>query len=138
MKFILPSIVSALFIGSALAQTVAIGFPFDGASVKAGKNITVEIDRPDTLSGSTEVAVVLGLVSCPNSACPPPGEILGSILYNGPYNPPVPSMMIYYMPPFITQSWYVLYSNQRSLYHVPLSYTITLVRPFGACPPFPN
>ncbi|KAF8157503.1 hypothetical protein BJ912DRAFT_866971, partial [Pholiota molesta] len=41
----------------------------------------------DTLSGSTEVAVVLAIVSCHNTTCLPPDDILGSILYNGPYNP---------------------------------------------------
>ncbi|KAF8956514.1 hypothetical protein BDZ97DRAFT_1592478, partial [Flammula alnicola] len=75
------------FVGSALTQRIAIGYPSDGTSVAAGSNVTVEIDRPDTLSGSTEVAVVIAVNSCHNTTCIPPNDILGSILYNGPYNP---------------------------------------------------
>lgn len=108
MKFALASLISSLLIGSAVSQRIAIGFPKDGASVAAGSHITVEIDRPvssllhiirkpmtdytpphwqDTLTGSTEVAVAIGINSCHNTACIPSSDVFGSILYNGPYNP---------------------------------------------------
>ncbi|KAJ6551772.1 hypothetical protein B0H19DRAFT_882498, partial [Mycena capillaripes] len=74
---------------SAFAQSAVIGAPADGTTVQAGSNITVEVDRPDTLTGSTEVAVVIGIFPCgsTNSVCPGPSEVLGTILYNGPFNP---------------------------------------------------
>ncbi|KAF8170932.1 hypothetical protein BJ912DRAFT_996409 [Pholiota molesta] len=87
MKFVLSVLASALFVGSALAQGIAIGFPADGTLVTAGSSITVEIDRPDTLTPSTDVALVLAIISCRNTTCLPPDDVLGSILYNGPYNP---------------------------------------------------
>ncbi|KAJ3747135.1 hypothetical protein DFH05DRAFT_1478630 [Lentinula detonsa] len=70
-----------------LAQNVFIGLPADETSVSAGSNVTVRIDRPDTLSGSTEVALVMGIWPCGSFACPGPANVLGTILYNGPFNP---------------------------------------------------
>ncbi|KAJ7449190.1 hypothetical protein FB451DRAFT_1053488 [Mycena latifolia] len=89
MKFLSSVALSAMFATAAFAQNVAIGAPANGASVKAGSNITVEVDRPDTLTGSTEVAVVIGFFSCVPfpQGCPPPSEIIGNVLYNGPYDP---------------------------------------------------
>ncbi|PPR04730.1 hypothetical protein CVT26_012865 [Gymnopilus dilepis] len=89
MKFSLAAALSSLLLASTtvLSQRIAIGFPYDGAAVTAGSNITVEVDRPDTLTGSQEVAVVIGINSCRNTTCIPPDEILGSILYDGGYNP---------------------------------------------------
>ncbi|KAF9485774.1 hypothetical protein BDN70DRAFT_988428 [Pholiota conissans] len=88
MKFTLSALASAFLVGSTFAQRTSIGFPFDGATVQAGTNIIVEIDRPNFLSGAEEVAVVLGLLHCPSVAsCLPPEASLGTILYNGPYDP---------------------------------------------------
>lgn len=39
-----------------------------------------------TLTGSEEVALVIGAFRCTGS-CPGAAEVLGSILYSGPYNP---------------------------------------------------
>ncbi|KAJ6461092.1 hypothetical protein C8R45DRAFT_842449 [Mycena sanguinolenta] len=75
---------------TAFAQGVVIGAPADGSTVRRGSKITVEINRPDTLTGSTEIAIVIGFLFCgksPTSKCPPPSEILGTILYNGSYQP---------------------------------------------------
>ena len=41
----------------------------------------------DTLTGSEEVAVVIGLQSCPGTPCISPTDLMGQILYNGPFNP---------------------------------------------------
>ncbi|KAF7377898.1 hypothetical protein MSAN_00213500 [Mycena sanguinolenta] len=89
MKFFSSLALSTIFIAGAFAQSVDIGAPADGTTVSAGSNITVEIDKPPTLTGSTEVAIIIGFLSCSGfaSGCPPPSEILGTILYNGPYDP---------------------------------------------------
>ncbi|KIK57586.1 hypothetical protein GYMLUDRAFT_172600 [Collybiopsis luxurians FD-317 M1] len=89
MKFAPLTLFSTVLavVSTSLAQNTVIGSPLQGASVSAGSNFTVRIDRPDTLSGSEEVAVVIGLWSCGNNPCPGPTNILGSILYNGPYKP---------------------------------------------------
>ncbi|KAJ3855997.1 hypothetical protein EV368DRAFT_33429 [Lentinula lateritia] len=71
----------------ALAQNVFIGHPANGSTISAGSNLTVRIDRPDTLSSSTEVALVMGMWPCNDLPCPGPSNIIGTILYNGPYKP---------------------------------------------------
>ncbi|KAF8219087.1 hypothetical protein L208DRAFT_1373683 [Tricholoma matsutake] len=83
------NVVSSIFllITTAVAQNVVIGSPANGTSVTAGCNLTVEIDRPRTLSGSIDVSVVIGLQSCPTFPCAPPDGILGNILFYGPYTP---------------------------------------------------
>jgi len=78
--------------GLSLAQRIAIGAPADGTSVAAGSNFTVEVDRPNSLTGSQEIAVVIGLSSCANRpggncASLNASDVLGSILHSGPYTP---------------------------------------------------
>ncbi|KAJ6461078.1 hypothetical protein C8R45DRAFT_879278 [Mycena sanguinolenta] len=89
MKFLSSLALSALCAATALAQSVQIGAPAAGTTVSAGSNITVEIDRPDSLTASAEVAIVIGFLPCGGfaSGCPPPSETLGTVLYNGPYDP---------------------------------------------------
>ncbi|KAJ7171087.1 hypothetical protein C8R46DRAFT_1087627 [Mycena filopes] len=90
MKFFTSLALSALLAATAFAQSADIGAPANGTQVRAGSNITVEVDRPDTLTGSTEVAVVIGFLSChgfQGELCPPASEIMGTILYNGPFDP---------------------------------------------------
>ncbi|KAJ3752123.1 hypothetical protein EV360DRAFT_55776 [Lentinula raphanica] len=70
-----------------LAQNVFIGSPTTDATVSAGSNFSVRIDRPDTLTGSIEVAIVMGIWPCGSLPCPGPSNILGTILYNGPFDP---------------------------------------------------
>ncbi|KAI0366682.1 hypothetical protein BV20DRAFT_638057 [Pilatotrama ljubarskyi] len=58
-----------------------------------GEQFVVDVDRPDTLTGSQEVSVAIGLLSCLGQA--PPGtcdgintaEEIGTSLYAGPYTP---------------------------------------------------
>ncbi|KAI0075758.1 hypothetical protein K474DRAFT_1559154, partial [Panus rudis PR-1116 ss-1] len=77
---------------SAFAQRIAIGAPADQASISPGQSITVEVDRPNSLTGSQEVAIAITLVSCtsfPDGQC---GSVdtsqrLGTTLYSGSYNP---------------------------------------------------
>ncbi|KAJ7723304.1 hypothetical protein DFH07DRAFT_783623 [Mycena maculata] len=89
MKFFTSLLVSAMLTTATLAQSIDIGAPASGATVPAGSNITVEVDKPDTLTGSTEVAIVIGLLSCVGlpDGCPSPADDIGDVLYNGPYNP---------------------------------------------------
>ncbi|KAG2096682.1 hypothetical protein BD769DRAFT_262208, partial [Suillus cothurnatus] len=86
MKVINP-LVALLFSSIAFAQQVSIMSPLAGTSVSSGKNITVTIGKPDSLSASDEVAVVIAIRSCAWTLCAPQAEALGKILYNGPFNP---------------------------------------------------
>jgi len=77
---------ASLLATSAAAQGIQIGAPVDGSSVQAGQSLVVEVDRPDTLTGSQEVAIVIAINNC-DSTCRSPSDVLGHILYTGPYNP---------------------------------------------------
>ncbi|CAL1712135.1 unnamed protein product [Somion occarium] len=84
--------VLAALVASTLAQRIAIGAPADGTKVPAGTSLTVEVDRPNSLTGSQEVAIAIGLSSCsrfPNGSCGSvdTSQILGTILYAGGYSP---------------------------------------------------
>ncbi|KAJ7062040.1 hypothetical protein C8F01DRAFT_122908 [Mycena amicta] len=94
MKFLASFATCAALVGAAVAQGVLIGAPAPGSTVSAGSSIVVEIDRPDTLTPSIEVAIVIGFQSCinsnigfPDGVCPSPDDSMGTILYNGPYDP---------------------------------------------------
>lgn len=77
----------ALLAASALAQGAAIGYPPQGLSVSPGSSLAVQVERPNSLTGSEEVAVVIGIQSCPGTPCISPAGYMGQILYNGPFNP---------------------------------------------------
>jgi hypothetical protein len=87
MKFFLNAILLSALSTIAFAQSADIGYPPANTTVQAGYPFTVEIDQPDSLTGSTEVALVIGVLSCASRACPPPQDVMGTILYNGPYDP---------------------------------------------------
>ncbi|KIK78853.1 hypothetical protein PAXRUDRAFT_162890 [Paxillus rubicundulus Ve08.2h10] len=76
-----------LLAAAALAQNAVIGLPKQGQSVTPGTNITVQIQRPNSLTGSEEVALVIGFQSCPSGPCIAPTSYMGQILYNGPFSP---------------------------------------------------
>ncbi|KAH7929595.1 hypothetical protein BV22DRAFT_1002238 [Leucogyrophana mollusca] len=78
-----------LFAAAAFAQNVLITAPHQNQTVGEGSSITVSIERPDFQSSSEEVAVVIALQPCRPKCFP--GEGLGKVLYNGPYNPEVHS-----------------------------------------------
>ncbi|EPQ51133.1 hypothetical protein GLOTRDRAFT_123360 [Gloeophyllum trabeum ATCC 11539] len=84
MKFLF---VVASLVASALAQTIDIGAPASGTTVSPGSSLTVEVDRPNSLTGSEEIAIVIGLRPCYNNYCVDPAEAMGTILYNGDFNP---------------------------------------------------
>jgi len=69
------------------AQASFIRIPSAGAVITAGQNITVQIVRPNSIEGSQEVGLAIGLVNCPTSPCPTPAEEMGRVLYAGSFNP---------------------------------------------------
>ncbi|KAI0820445.1 hypothetical protein BC628DRAFT_1330267 [Trametes gibbosa] len=77
----------------AAAQMAVIRAPPARSTFSPGEQFTVDVDRPDTLTGSQEVSVAIGLLSCAGQA--PPGtcdgidttEEIGTALYAGPYVP---------------------------------------------------
>ncbi|KAL5338353.1 hypothetical protein BJX70DRAFT_366868 [Aspergillus crustosus] len=71
---------------TALAQNIGLALP-EGTKLTAGENITVQVQRPNSLTGSTEYGIAIGIQSCPKGHCLPSTEILGSKLYTGPFDP---------------------------------------------------
>ncbi|KAG8219112.1 hypothetical protein J3R82DRAFT_5009, partial [Butyriboletus roseoflavus] len=51
----------------------------------------------DSLTGSDQVAVAIGLQSCVDRACVDPSEYMGTLLYSGPINPQFHET---YLPPY--------------------------------------
>ncbi|KAG9313272.1 hypothetical protein JVU11DRAFT_5576 [Chiua virens] len=86
-----------IFAAAAFAQNADIGLPTYNQTVSPGDALTVQVQRPNSLTGSEEVAVVIGLQSCPNRPCTPPSDFMGSILYNGPFDPQYHEE---YLPPY--------------------------------------
>ncbi|PYH98425.1 hypothetical protein BO71DRAFT_395222 [Aspergillus ellipticus CBS 707.79] len=95
MKNVL-AVAATLAVG-ALAQNAQLTLPVAGQSVKAGAQLTVQIQRPTPPTNTEEMAVAIGLQSCPDAACYPTSEMLGSLLYNGPYDPEYHE---YYLPQY--------------------------------------
>ncbi|KAI1794787.1 hypothetical protein LXA43DRAFT_1091395 [Ganoderma leucocontextum] len=80
--------VLAFLVASAFAQRCQIAAPAEFSTVKLGSNITIELDRPMTLSSSQEVAIAIGFWPC-NGACNETDvtQVMGSVVYTGPYSP---------------------------------------------------
>ena len=86
MKFSLAAVLT-FSAGAAVAQNVAIAHPPDGATMTGGQNFTVQLNKPNSLSPSKDIAVVIGINSCYEGRCPDPSEAIGYVLYSGPFNP---------------------------------------------------
>ncbi|KAF9444345.1 hypothetical protein P691DRAFT_711983 [Macrolepiota fuliginosa MF-IS2] len=88
MKFAAVLVSSLAFASTVVAQGSHIGYPKTGAVVHKGKKTTVQIVRPNSIMGSTEVGLVLSFQYCqkPNP-CPPANNQLGSVLFVGKLNP---------------------------------------------------
>ncbi|KAL0952095.1 hypothetical protein HGRIS_008728 [Hohenbuehelia grisea] len=111
MKF--TNFVTLLFVsGYAVAQNAFIGAPSEGASIKADSYFTVEVDRPNSLTGSEEIAVAISLLHCGGDSCPPPTDVLGTTLYKGPYSPQLHSET-QSKPPYQNFSVYLPYNFQK-------------------------
>ncbi|KAJ7017674.1 hypothetical protein C8F04DRAFT_1200110 [Mycena alexandri] len=77
--------ITAFLATSALAQSIVVDAPRPGANIPlTSTNLTVQIERPDTLSASKEVSVAIGYKICDvDEGCGPGAQLL----YNGPYTP---------------------------------------------------
>ncbi|KAJ7621002.1 hypothetical protein FB45DRAFT_1032274 [Roridomyces roridus] len=64
MKFFSSLVATSLLVATAFGQGVRIGAPAAGTTVSSGTNITVEVERPRSLSSSVEVGLVIGFLSC--------------------------------------------------------------------------
>ncbi|KAJ3575118.1 hypothetical protein NP233_g1314 [Leucocoprinus birnbaumii] len=71
----------------AQAQRISVSSPPDQATVSAGQQMVIEVDRPNFLSSAQEVAVVIGIQSCAATPCAPPSGTMGQILYSGGFDP---------------------------------------------------
>ncbi|GLB41549.1 hypothetical protein LshimejAT787_1001490 [Lyophyllum shimeji] len=87
MKFLAPIVSALVFIGAVNAQASYIGYPADGTSVKRGEQIVVQVVRPNSIMGSIEVGLAIGLQSCADRPCAPANQAIGTVLYHGPYDP---------------------------------------------------
>ncbi|KAF9444344.1 hypothetical protein P691DRAFT_348922 [Macrolepiota fuliginosa MF-IS2] len=87
MKFTSALLPILALITTATAQRSYIRNPTNGTSVAKGTPVVVQLVRPNSIQGSTEVGIALSFQSCPSSPCPPAEQQLGSILFVGQYNP---------------------------------------------------
>ncbi|KAF9265350.1 hypothetical protein L218DRAFT_957536 [Marasmius fiardii PR-910] len=89
MKFLTPTLLVAIAATSTAAQRASIGAPKNSTNVSANQTLLVEIDRPNFQSSATEVGIVIGIASCASgSGCIAPADGgIGTILYNGSFNP---------------------------------------------------
>ncbi|KAG1841832.1 hypothetical protein F4604DRAFT_1939182 [Suillus subluteus] len=80
-------VATTLMVVSVCAQGAFINLPTPGSDITAGTNFTVQIGRPDTITGSEEISIVIAIQSCPTGNCLPVSEDMGTVLYAGPFNP---------------------------------------------------
>ncbi|KAL4944953.1 hypothetical protein BDV06DRAFT_185988 [Aspergillus oleicola] len=71
---------------TALAQNVFVSLP-QGKQVKAGSDVTVRVTRPNSLTGSTEIGIAIGIQHCGDDGCLDSDSTLGTELYAGSYSP---------------------------------------------------
>ncbi|KGO71948.1 hypothetical protein PITC_026680 [Penicillium italicum] len=76
-----------LFVAIAIAQRALIGLPTADQKINPGKEVVIQVQRPNSLSSSKEMGLAIGLSSCASSPCRDADEVLGTILYNGAFNP---------------------------------------------------
>ncbi|KAL1939936.1 hypothetical protein VTO73DRAFT_9636 [Trametes versicolor] len=73
---------------STLAQGVSITQPPAGSTEKQGLPMTVVVQKQNSLTGSQDVAVAIGLQSCGTASCDSlPTESVGPLLFSGEYAP---------------------------------------------------
>ncbi|KAJ5485294.1 hypothetical protein N7539_005282 [Penicillium diatomitis] len=76
-----------ILVGIARAQNAEIGLPTVDQQLSKGTDVIVQIQRPNTLTGSTEMALAIGISSCSAQECLSPVESMGEILYLGSFDP---------------------------------------------------
>jgi len=89
MMFFKSLAAAACLLLSVSAQSIQIGSPQPGDLIHPGKNFTIEVDRPNSLTGSQEVALVIAMQNCDKTNCTQftSTEYLQHVLYFGSYNP---------------------------------------------------
>ncbi|CAI7613009.1 unnamed protein product [Penicillium viridicatum] len=78
---------ATVFAGISLAHNSIIGIPTAGQKLTKGSSVVIQLERPNSLTGSTEIDVVIGISTRASTACPPAGEVMGTILYHGGFDP---------------------------------------------------
>ncbi|KAF9524265.1 hypothetical protein CPB83DRAFT_898019 [Crepidotus variabilis] len=107
--------VAALSIVGAAAQASCIGSPAAGSNISPNQQITVQVVRPNSIQGSTEVGLAIGLLMCQQNPCPPPSGQLGSVLYTGQFSPQPMGMGQYYQNFTVTVPSYFQAPNKAQL-----------------------
>ncbi|EGN93890.1 hypothetical protein SERLA73DRAFT_144906 [Serpula lacrymans var. lacrymans S7.3] len=87
MKIFAFAATVASILAPVIAQTIDIGYPTDGTVFNPGQSVNAQILRPDSIIGCTEVGIALAIDTCSNGTCPSPSDVLGSVLYSGPFKP---------------------------------------------------
>ncbi|KAI0636742.1 hypothetical protein C8Q77DRAFT_522015 [Trametes polyzona] len=81
------ALVFLAFAGSALAQGIAIFAPSVNATVSAGSDLLVDVEKKPGLSGPSDVSVVIGLRSCDDCTAVAASGGVGQVLFKGDYDP---------------------------------------------------
>ncbi|PYI11220.1 hypothetical protein BO78DRAFT_425754 [Aspergillus sclerotiicarbonarius CBS 121057] len=76
----------ALCATTALAQGIYINSPAAGSQLTAGSSVTLQVARYNFIQSVAEVGLGVGIESC-TSGCPDPTGALGTLVYNGGYDP---------------------------------------------------
>ncbi|CAI7609784.1 unnamed protein product [Penicillium palitans] len=77
----------AIFYGVSLAQNSIIGTPTVGQKLTRDRKTVVQVERPNSLTGSAEIVVVIGISFCVSTVCRSADEAMGTILYRGDFDP---------------------------------------------------
>ncbi|KAF7324923.1 hypothetical protein MKEN_00534500 [Mycena kentingensis (nom. inval.)] len=92
----------SLLVTRGTAQRADIGAPKPDTLVCPGSSLLVEVDRPNSLTNSDEIAIVIGGYSCSSftQGCShfPPTALVGQIFYSGPFTPAY-SRDAWFLPP---------------------------------------
>ncbi|KAF5389560.1 hypothetical protein D9757_004147 [Collybiopsis confluens] len=82
------------------AQGASFAYPQNRATIAAGSNLTVRIDRPTPSAPTVEAAIALGMSSCETSetghehySCPSPETSFEYLFYAGGFNPQRPNIV---------------------------------------------
>ncbi|KAH7910753.1 hypothetical protein BJ138DRAFT_1101590 [Hygrophoropsis aurantiaca] len=85
---ILGSLLPVALLATLTAAQIVFNIPVAGTTLVAGSNYTFQVGMPDQPTTDDEIAIAIGLISCPNGQCPYPDyEALGQVLYQGPFDP---------------------------------------------------